>query len=341
MRRYQAAVVEVIEKHGGYLANWLGDGAIAYFGWPSAGEDQAVRAVQAGIGATAAVGRLPLLEGSTEMLAARVGITTGQVVVGDLEDGEVGSRGMVTGETPNLAARLQGAAEPGSVVIGQTTRALVRAGFTLDFLGPLELKGFNAPVDAWSVIAEQASSDRFETSDRRLTTFTGRMHEVGLLLDRWNQAGEGEGQVAVISGEPGIGKSRIVQTFRDRIENDPHNPVVFQCTPHHLNSALYPIIRRLEQVAGIVTGDAPDQTLTGWNLFYGARPSTSPRRRRSLPRYCRSHSKIDTARWKSLLIISAWQHYGHYRTSFSPLRGTNQCSSFWRMRTGSTQPRWN
>jgi class 3 adenylate cyclase/tetratricopeptide (TPR) repeat protein/ABC-type lipoprotein export system ATPase subunit len=261
MQRYQVTVAGVIEANGGYLANWLGDGAIVYFGWPSAGEDQAARAVRAGLEAVAAVGQLPLAEGSMELLAARVGIATGQVVVGDLEDGEVGSRGMVTGETPNLAARLQGIAEPGGVVIGQTTRALVRTSFILDFLGSQNLKGFDMPVDAWTVTAESAAENRFEAPDQRLTAFTGRTHEVGLLLDRWHQARESEGQVALISGEPGIGKSRILRAFRDLIEGDEHRLLLYQCSPHHVNSALYPVIRQLEHAAELSASATPDQKL--------------------------------------------------------------------------------
>jgi class 3 adenylate cyclase/tetratricopeptide (TPR) repeat protein len=261
MQRYQVAVAGVIEEHGGYLANWLGDGAIVYFGWPSAGEDQATRAVRAGLQAVGAVGRLSLAEGSAEMLAARVGIATGQVVVGDLEDGEVGSRGMVTGETPNLAARLQAIAEPGGVVIGRTTRALVRAAFMLDFLGPRDLKGFDGPVDAWAVKAEHATENRFTDPDQRLTVFTGRTHEVGLLLDRWNQAREGEGQAALISGEPGIGKSRILWAFRDLIEGDAHHLLLYQCSSHHVNSALYPVFRQLEHAAELSADETSDQKL--------------------------------------------------------------------------------
>ncbi|MDG2286973.1 MAG: AAA family ATPase, partial [Alphaproteobacteria bacterium] len=195
------------------------------------------------------------------MLGARVGIATGQVVVGDLADGAVGSRGMVTGETPNLAARLQAIAEPGGVVIGQTTRALVRASFIVDYLGPRDLKGFDAPVDAWAVTAERASAGWFEALDQLLTTFTGRKHEVGLLLDRWNQARESEGQVAFISGEPDIGKSRVLRAFRDLIEGDAHHLLLYQCSPHHVNSALYPVLRQLEHAAEIAANQTPDQKL--------------------------------------------------------------------------------
>ncbi len=261
MRRYQTAVAGAIGVYGGYLANWLGDGAIAYFGWPTAREDQAVEAIRAGLAAIAAVAEVPIDDGSGERLAARVGIATGQVVVGDLEQGSIGQHGMVTGETPNLAARLEGVAPPGGVVIGRTTRALVAGSFDLESLGPQELKGFSAPVDAWLVRAERRIENRFAASGARLTTFTGRTHEVGLLHDRWRRVQEGEGQVVLISGEPGIGKSRIVQTFRNRIEGDPHRLVLYQCSPHHVNSALYPAIRQFEHAAGFAAGDPAEAKL--------------------------------------------------------------------------------
>ena len=267
MQRYQSAVAEVIETNSGYLANWLGDGVLAYFGWPNSREDQAVQAVRAGLDAVAAVSRLPLAESSREMLAARVGIATGQVVVGDLEAGAVGPENMVTGETPNLAARLQGIAEPGCVVIGPTTRAIVGGVFDLNYLGPQALKGFGGRVEAWGVQAEHAVESRFDAPDRRLTAFTGRTHEVGLLMDRWNQARSGEGQVVLISGEAGIGKSRIVSAFRDRIKSDRHRRLLYQCSPHHVNSALYPPTRQLEHDAGIAAGETAEAKLDRLEAF--------------------------------------------------------------------------
>ena len=257
MRRYQAAVAGAIGLHGGYLANWLGDGAIAYFGWPTAREDQAVEAIHAGLAAVAAVGEIAIDDGAEERLAARVGIATGQVVVGDLELGSTGQHGMVTGETPNLAARLQELAPPGGVVVGRTTRALVAASFELESLGEQTLKGFSTPVEAWQVRAERRREEgRLAGPGVRLTAFTGRRHEVGLLHDRWRQVQEGAGQVVLISGEPGIGKSRIVRAFRDRIEGEPHGLVLYQCSPHHMNSALYPAIRQFEHAAGLAAGDS-------------------------------------------------------------------------------------
>lgn len=163
---------------------------------------------------------------------------------------------MVTGETPNLAARLESVAPPGGVAIGGTTRALVHAAFDLEFLGPQNLKGFSAPVDTWLVRAEREVESRFEESGARLTAFTGRTHEVGLLLDRWRQVQDGDGQVVLISGEPGIGKSRIVQAVRERIDGDRHRRIFYQCSPHHVNTALHPAIRQFEHAAGIAADDA-------------------------------------------------------------------------------------
>ena len=225
MRRYQTVVAAVVEQNAGYLANWLGDGVIAYFGWPSAGEDQAIHAVRAGLDAVAAVGGIPLPGTDTGKLAARVGIATGPVVVGDLAGDSGGQQGMVTGETPNLAARLQGEAMPGGVVIGRTTRALVQAAFDLEHLGPRALKGFDAPVEAWSVRGQHGDEERFAAPGVRLTTFTGRTREVGLLLDHWQRVRDGKGQVVQIMGGPGLGKSRIVEIFRARIDGEPHRRI--------------------------------------------------------------------------------------------------------------------
>ncbi len=225
MRRYQTVVAAVVEQNAGYLANWLGDGVIAYFGWPSAGEDQAIHAVRAGLDAVAAVGGIPLPGTDTGKLAARVGIATRPVVVGDLAGDSGGQQGMVTGETPNLAARLQGEAMPGGVVIGRTTQALVQAAFDLEHLGPRALKGFDAPVEAWSVRGQHGDEDRFAAPGVRLTTFTGRTREVGLLLDRWQRVRDGKGQVVQIMGGPGLGKSRIVEIFRARIDGEPHRRI--------------------------------------------------------------------------------------------------------------------
>jgi class 3 adenylate cyclase/tetratricopeptide (TPR) repeat protein len=261
MRDYQSAVVATVKQHDGYVANFLGDGVIAFFGWPNAVEDQAEQAVRAGLASVEAVGAIFLPGQQSEKLSSRVGIATGQVVIGDLLDDSVGQQGMVSGETPNLAARLQSAAAPGGVVIGDTTRALVRARFDLEHLGPQNLKGFSGPVDAWRVRAESVADSRFSNRRTELTPFIGRAHEVGLLRDRWLRVNEGEGQVIMITGDPGIGKSRIVQTFCDQIDGTACRQLHFQCSAHHLNSALHPVIRQLEHAAGIAAGDSEESKL--------------------------------------------------------------------------------
>lgn len=261
MRAYQSAVVATIERYGGYVANFLGDGVVAFFGWPSAVEDQAEQAVRAGLASVEAVGAIFLPGQQNENLSSRVGIATGQVVIGNLLDDSIGQQGMVSGETPNLAARLEGLAAPGGVVIGETTRALVRTSFDLEHLGPQNLKGFSGPVDAWRVCAETVDDSRFSTLRTELTPFIGRAHEVGLLHDRWLRVSEGEGQVIMITGDAGIGKSRIVQTFCDQIDGTAYRQLRVQCSAHHLNSALHPVIRQLERAAGIAAVDSDETKL--------------------------------------------------------------------------------
>ncbi len=257
MRRYQDAVAGAVKRYAGHVAKYLGDGVLAYFGWPQAHEDQAERAVRAGLDAVAAVRDLKL-DGGAE-LRARAGIATGQVVIGDLV-GETGrDTDAVIGETPNLAARLQGIAEPGQVAVGEATRRLIGVAFELEDLGARELKGFPEPVLAWRVAGERALGSRFEAAHSdRLTTFVGREHEIGLLLNRWEQAKQGEGQVVLLSGEAGIGKSRISQALRERAAKDPHTRLRYQCSPYHDSTALYPFISQLERAAAFAPNDTPE-----------------------------------------------------------------------------------
>ncbi len=254
MRRYQDAVAGAVTRYGGHVAKYLGDGVLAYFGWPQAYEDQAERAVRAGLEAVVAVSAVQMEDNAA--LEARVGIATGQVVVGDL----VGESGRdveaVSGETPNLAARLQAEAGPGQVVVGNTTQHLVGNAFELAELGARNLKGFAEPVSLWRVVAEKAAESRFEaTHVGPLTNFVGREHELGLLRDRWEIAKDGEGQIVLVSGEAGIGKSRLCQSLRDHIGGAPHVRVRYQCSPFHTNSALYPSIQQLSRAAGFEGGD--------------------------------------------------------------------------------------
>ena len=260
MRRYQDAVAGAVTRYGGYVAKYLGDGVLAYFGWPQAHEDQAERAVRAGLDAVVAVGTLNL-DGGVE-LQARAGIATGHVVVGDLV-GEAGrDAAAVSGETPNLAARLQDIAGAGQVAIGAATRRLIGEAFELEDLGSRALKGFAEAVPMWRVTGERPAESRFEAAHAgRLTSFVGREEEVNLLVRRWQQADGGEGQVVLLSGEAGIGKSRIAQMLGERIADQSPVRLGFQCSPHHVNSTLYPAIRQLELAAGIAAVDAPEAKL--------------------------------------------------------------------------------
>jgi class 3 adenylate cyclase/predicted ATPase len=259
MQLYQSTVAGEITRFEGHIAKFLGDGVLAYFGWPRAHEDEAERAIRAGLRATAAVAALTERGGAA--LAARVGIATGLVVVGELiGEGEARERAVI-GETPNLAARLQGLAEPGSVVIAESTRHLLGDAFTYRDLGMVPLKGFPDPVQAWRVIGEGAAESRFDAQHGVSTALVGRDQELALLWNRWEQAKEQEGQIVLLGGEPGIGKSRLVRALRDRLADVPHTPLSHFCSPFHANSALYPVIGLLERAAGMRREDLPDKQL--------------------------------------------------------------------------------
>jgi class 3 adenylate cyclase len=253
LRRYHDAVTAVVQRYGGYVANYSGDGILAYFGWPRAEEDEAAQAIRAGLDAVAAVKELSL--------QARVGIASGTVVVGDIDGTSHRQVAAVAGETPNLAARLQALAGPDQVVIGGLTRHLVGAAFTLDDVGLQRLKGIAEPVRVWQVLAERSVESRFDARAGRLTRFIGREHEVALLIDRFERAAAGEGQAVLLSGEPGIGKSRIVRQLHERLSGTPFTRLSFQCSPSHTESALYPVIHHLEHAAGFHPEDEPETRL--------------------------------------------------------------------------------
>jgi class 3 adenylate cyclase/predicted ATPase len=250
MRSYQDVCAAAIARFDGYLAKFMGDGVLAYFGYPRAHEDAAERAVRAGRAIVEAV------------RALRIGIATGLVVVGRIEAADGGAELAVTGETPNLAARLQALAEPNSVVIGEQTRTLTRGAFRYADLGLQRLKGLRAPVRAWRVEGEAATS-RFEAAHSGgLGKFVGREQEVALLLSRWEQAAYGEGQVVLLCGEAGIGKSRIAEQLRQRLQDADHTRIRHQCSPFHVNSALQPAIAQLEFAADIRGEDDGPTRLT-------------------------------------------------------------------------------
>lgn len=255
MRAYQDTVAREIARLEGHVAKFLGDGVLAYFGWPRASEDAAEQAVRAGLAVAAAVSGISA--GAGHQLAARIGIATGVVVVGDLLGEGAAKEEAVSGETPNLAARLQQLAEPGTVVIAESTRRLVGDLFELVELGSHKLRGFAESVPAWRAIGEGRAESRFEAlHGSHVTPLVGRGEELDLVLSRWRRAKGRAGQVVLIFGEPGIGKSRLVLALRERLQAEPIQLVSYACSPHHLNSPLFPFISQLERAARF----APDET---------------------------------------------------------------------------------
>ena len=249
---YQKCVAETVQRFGGFVAKYMGDGVLVYFGYPQAHEDDAERAVRAGLELIQAVSGLK----SGAPLQARIGIATGLVVVGDLIGaGEARERGIV-GETPNLAARLQGIAEPNMVVIAESTRKLLGNLFELEDLGAKDLKGIGGPVRAWAALRPASVESRFEAMHASgLTELVGRDEERDLLLRRWSKAKTGEGQVVLLSGEAGIGKSRLTASLMERLASEPHTRLRYFCSPQHTDSALYPVIGQMERAAGLAHGD--------------------------------------------------------------------------------------
>jgi class 3 adenylate cyclase len=255
---YHRGVVETVSRFEGFVAKYMGDGVLVYFGYPQAHEDDAERAVRAGLALVDAIGRLD----GPERLRVHVGIATGLVVVGDLVDqGDVRERAVV-GETPNLAARLQATAEPDSVVIAATTHRLIGSLFAYADLGAVAAKGFAEPVHAWRVIGEGTTDSRYEAlHGTGETPLVGRDEELELLLRRWAQAKGGAGRVVLLAGEPGIGKSRVIAAVQERIANEPHTRLRCFCSPHHQDSALHPTIAQLERAARFVREDTPETKL--------------------------------------------------------------------------------
>jgi predicted ATPase/class 3 adenylate cyclase len=256
---YHRCCTELVERHGGFVAKYMGDGVLCYFGYPQAHEHDAERAVRAGLDLVEAVPKLGTTAGSP--LQVRAGIATGLVVVGDLIGAGAAQEQAVVGETPNLAARLQALAEPGAVVIAAATRRLTGGLFEYRDLGTTALKGFAENVAAWQVLGASAIESRFEAMRATTTPLIGRDEEIGLLMRRWEQTKQGDGQVVLISGEPGIGKSRIAETILERLSNEPHIRLRYFCSPHHQDSALYPSIAQLERAAGFRREDTSEQRL--------------------------------------------------------------------------------
>ena len=256
---YHRAVTEIVAGFDGFVARYMGDGVLIYFGYPRAHEDDAERAVRVGLGLIDAVGRLAV---KSVKLQARVGIATGLVVVGDLIGEGSAQEQSVVGETPNLAARLQALAEPDAVVIAAGTRRLVGHLFEYRDLGAVEVKGLAGPVQAWQVLRASGVASRFEAlRGSALTRLVGRDEEIELLLRRWARAKTGDGQVVLISGEPGLGKSRITAELEERLDAEPHLRLRYFCSPYRQDSALFPFIDQLGRASGSAPNDPPASRL--------------------------------------------------------------------------------
>ena len=255
---YQECVAEIVRRFEGFVAKYMGDGVLVYFGYPQAHEDDAERAVRAGLELIAAVAGLK----THASLQTRVGIATGVVVVGDLIGTGAAQEQAVVGETPNLAARLQGLAMPNMVVIAESTRRLLGNLFELQDLGAREVKGIAGPVQAWAALRASSVEGRFEALHASgLTALVGREEETELLLRRWSKAKSGEGQVVLLSGEAGIGKSRLTASMMERLATEPHTRLRYFCSPQHTDSALYPVIAQLERAVGLARDDTPQAKL--------------------------------------------------------------------------------
>jgi predicted ATPase/class 3 adenylate cyclase len=253
---YHTCVAEVIARNDGVIARYMGDGVLAYFGYPQAHEDDAEQATRAGLALVDAVANLQTDIGTE--LQVRVGIATGMVVVGNLTGEGAAKEQTVIGETPNLAARLQALAEPGTVLISESTHRLTDGHFDYRNLGPVALKGWADPIPAWQVLGATGVESRFEAQHKtRLTPLIGRDEEFELLLRRWQHAKRGEGCAVLLTGQPGIGKSHIALALEERLQSEPHITLRHFCSAHHTNSALYPFIRQLERAARFERSDSP------------------------------------------------------------------------------------
>jgi class 3 adenylate cyclase/predicted ATPase len=259
MQRYQQACRAVIERYDGHVAQYLGDGLMVYFGWPRAHEDDAERAVRSALELVDAVKKVS----ATPPLQVRIGIATGAVVVGETGAGDASVPKLAVGETPNLAARLQGLAAPDQIIISPSTQRLLGGTFTYADLGPQLLKGIVEPVRPYRIIEQGKTEGRFEAArGLSLTPLVGRESELALVMERWEQALAGEGQLILIGGEPGIGKSRITQALRNRLQGQSHHRLLrYQCSPYHAQSALYPVVEQIESTAGFAREDTVENKL--------------------------------------------------------------------------------
>jgi len=263
IQAYRATCATVIRHFEGHLAKYIGDGLLVYFGYPLAHEDDAPRAVRAGLSIVEAIQRLsfPPIQ-LPRPLQVRIGIHTGLVVAGEMGVSDQPEPLAIVGETPNIAARLQGLAEPDTVVLSVATQRLVAGLFECEDLGPQLLKGLSTPLSVFRVLEESEAQSRFEVAVRSgLTPLIGRAHERGLLQERWERAKQREGQVVLLGGEAGIGKSRLVQELKEQVSREGAICLAFRCSPYHQHSAHYPIIEHVQRLLQFGREDTPQAKL--------------------------------------------------------------------------------
>ena len=259
VRTYQEVSAQLIERYEGYIAQYLGDGLLVYFGYPTAHEDDAARSIRAGLEIVTALEQAH--DQFPQPVQVRIGIHTGPVVVGQMGGGSRHEQ-LALGETPNIAARVQGKAQPGEVVISAATQRLVTGLFEIEDRGRHDLKGISTPQPLYRVTAESAARSRFEAAVRTgLMPLVGREHELDVLRERWGQAQVGNGQVVLLSGEPGIGKSRLLQELKAQVMQDGATQREFRCSPYHQNSALYPITEHLQRLLQFTSDETPEAKL--------------------------------------------------------------------------------
>ena len=262
---YQQVCAEVVSRHEGHIAKYLGDGVLVYFGYPLAHEDDPQRAARAGLSIVEEMGKLntTLQQNQGITLAVRIGIHTGLVVAGEMGAGETLESLAIVGQTPNVAARLEGVAEPDTVAISGATHRLIEGFFNCQELGVHTLRGVSEPMEAYRVLGESGAHSRLEAAAARgLTPLVGRDQEASVLLERWGHVKEGDGQVILLSGEAGMGKSRLVQLMKERLAAEPHFLAECRCSPHYQNTALYPVTDYLERLMRFSREDTPEEKLS-------------------------------------------------------------------------------
>jgi len=276
MLRYQQLVRDLVTRYGGFVARYMGDGVLVYFGYPAAHEDDAARAIHAGLDIVAAAQRLdPPLDPSGKPVPLRIGIATGLVVVGDRIGAGAAEEAAAVGEAPNLASRLQSCAEPQTVLVADRTQQLAGSRFVYAPARELTLSGYLQPVRAWTVLRANPERSRFDqTHPAALTPWVGRSDELSRLFDLWREAARGAGQIVLVAGDAGVGKSRLVQTLSERIKGVPFYRICYQCSPYHVDSAFHPFIDQLEKAAGFTPGEATSSRLDKMRrLLGGASPA--------------------------------------------------------------------